>query len=53
MANAPLGDGMAGDIGVIWGKPEEIYFWARGWTGQIMLNLLANRQFSRTQALNV
>jgi hypothetical protein len=33
MANAPLWDGTAGDIEVIWVKREAEYFCKRGWTG--------------------
>jgi hypothetical protein len=33
MANAPLWDGTAGDIEVIWVKRELKYFCRRGWTG--------------------
>jgi hypothetical protein len=33
MANAPLGDGTAGDIEVIWVKREAEYFCKWGWTG--------------------
>jgi hypothetical protein len=32
MANAPLGDGTAGDIEVIWVSREQEYFCKRGWT---------------------
>jgi hypothetical protein len=33
-------DGMAGVVGVIWGRGEADYFCGRGWTGQISLKLL-------------
>jgi hypothetical protein len=37
MANAPLGDGTADDIDLIWVKPERDYFCNQDWTGQISL----------------
>jgi hypothetical protein len=39
MANAPLRDGMAGFVEVIWGGSEAEYFCERDWTGQISLKL--------------
>jgi hypothetical protein len=33
MANAPLGDGTAGDVVLIWVKREAEYFCKWGWTG--------------------
>jgi hypothetical protein len=33
MANAPLWDGTAGDIEVIWVREEQKYFCKWGWTG--------------------
>jgi hypothetical protein len=38
IASAPLGDGMARDIEVIWAKGEGEYFWRRDWTAGIKLN---------------
>ena len=37
MANAPLGDGTAGDVVLIWVKREAEYFEEGDWTGQIRL----------------
>src|SRR5713226_7832859 len=45
MANAPLGDGSAGDIEVIWVKRERKCFWKRDWTGQIRLIRFKKLQF--------
>jgi hypothetical protein len=41
-------DGMAGVVGVIWGRGEADYFCERGWTGQISLKLLQKIAQSRT-----
>jgi hypothetical protein len=38
---------MAGVVGVIWGDSEEVYFFERGWTGQITLKSLGKIDFSR------
>jgi hypothetical protein len=38
---------MAGVVGVIWVSREEVYFFNRGWTGQITLKSLEKINFSR------
>ena len=48
MANAPLRDGMAGFLEVIWGDGEAEYFLGRDWTAQISLKLLRKIAQSRT-----
>jgi hypothetical protein len=47
MANAPLWDGMAGILKVIWVGPKQIYFSDWDWTGGLKLNSLGNSLFSR------
>jgi hypothetical protein len=47
MANAPLWDGTAGDIEVIWVKREAEYFCKWGWTGFSDLPVRLNHAFTR------
>jgi len=42
-------DGMAGVVGVIWGRGEAEYFCGRDWTGQISLKLLQKIAQSRNR----
>jgi hypothetical protein len=37
MANAPLGDGTADDIDLIWVKREQKYFRKWGWTAKSLI----------------
>jgi hypothetical protein len=47
MANAPLWDGTAGDIEVIWVGGEAENFCNEDWTGQIRLNCFDKSPFRR------
>jgi DNA-binding transcriptional ArsR family regulator len=48
MANAPLGDGTAGDVVLIWVKREAEYFEEGDWTGQIRLICFNKSPFCRS-----
>jgi hypothetical protein len=51
MANAPLWDGTAGDIEVIWVSRERKYFCKGGWTGFTDLPVRHNQRMDRRHAL--
>jgi hypothetical protein len=47
MASAPLWDGTAGEMKVIWVKCEAEYFFRRDWTGRNSLIRLEKLDFTR------
>jgi hypothetical protein len=49
MANAPLWDGTAGDLVLIWVKREAEYFEEGDWTGQIRLICFNKSPFRKSR----
>src|SRR5712692_1965028 len=52
MANAPLGDGTAGDIEVIWVKREAEYFCKWDWTGKSVICPSGKIRLNRFQQIS-